>query len=58
MIGDGHSPRYHDETAGRVTLHGRGSLEAVQAAVGNEVSELRFRSNIAVDGLTAWEEQS
>jgi uncharacterized protein len=24
----------------------------------NEVSELRFRSNIAVDGLTAWEEQS
>jgi hypothetical protein len=58
VIGNGHSPRYHDEPAGRVTLHGRGSLEAVQAAVGNEVSELRFRSNIAVDGLTAWEEQS
>jgi uncharacterized protein YcbX len=58
VIGDGHSPRYHDEPAGRVTLHGRGSLEAVQAAVGNEVSELRFRSNIAVDGLTRWEEQS
>jgi uncharacterized protein YcbX len=58
VIGDGHSPRYHDEPAGRVTLHGRGSLEAVQAAVGNELSELRFRSNIAVDGLTAWEEQS
>jgi uncharacterized protein YcbX len=58
IIGDGHSPRYHDEPPGRVTLHSRGSLEAVQAAVGNEVSELRFRSNIAVDGLTAWEEQS
>ncbi len=58
MIGDGHSPRYHVVPAGRVTLHGRGSLEAVQAAVGNEVSELRFRSNIAVDGLTTWEEQS
>jgi uncharacterized protein YcbX len=58
VIGDGHSPRYHDEPAGRVTLHGRGSLEAVQAAVENEVSELRFRSNIAVDGLAAWEEQS
>jgi uncharacterized protein len=58
VIGDGHSPRYHDEPAGRVTLHGRGSLGAVQAAVGNEVSELRFRSNIAVDGLTAWEEQT
>jgi uncharacterized protein YcbX len=58
VIGDGHSPRYHDEPAGRVILHGRGSLEAIQVAVGNEVSELRFRSNIAVDGLTAWEEQS
>jgi uncharacterized protein YcbX len=58
VIGNGHSSRYHDEEAGRVTLHGRGSLQAVQAAVGNEVSELRFRSNIAVDGLAAWEEQS
>ena len=58
VVGDGHSPRYHDEEAGRVTLHGRGSLESLQAAVGKEVSEVRFRSNIAVDGLTAWEEQS
>ena len=54
VIGDGHSPRYHDEEAGRVTLHGRGSLQALQSALGNEVSELRFRSNIAVDGLGAW----
>ena len=58
VIGDGHSPRYHDEPAGRVTLHSRGSLQALQFAIGNEVNELRFRSNIAVDGLTAWEEQS
>ena len=58
VIGDGHSPRYHDEPAGRVTLHSRESLEAIQAALGDEVSELRFRSNIAIDGLTAWEEQS
>ena len=58
VIGDSHSPRYHDEQPGRVTLHGRGSLQAVQAAIGNEVSEVRFRSNIAVDGLAAWEEQS
>jgi uncharacterized protein len=58
VIGDGYSPRYHDEQAGRVTLHGRGSLQALRATLGNEVSELRFRSNIAVDGLTAWQEQS
>jgi uncharacterized protein YcbX len=57
VIGDGYSPRYHDEPEGRVTLHGRGSLQALQTALGNEVSELRFRSNIAVEGLVAWEEQ-
>jgi uncharacterized protein YcbX len=57
VVGDGHTPRYHDEEAGRVTLHGRGSLHALEAVLGNEVSELRFRSNIAVDGLAAWEEQ-
>lgn len=39
-------------------MHSRESLEAVQAALGDEVSELRFRSNIAIDGLRAWEEQS
>jgi uncharacterized protein YcbX len=58
VIGDGRAPRYHDEEAGRVTLHGRGSLQALQTALGAEVSELRFRSNIAVEGLAAWEEQN
>lgn len=58
IIGDGRSPRYHDEEPGRVTLHGRGSLQSLAAALGENVSELRFRSNIALDGLTPWEEQS
>ena len=58
VVGDGRSPRYHDEESGRVTLHGRGSLRALEAALGMEVSELRFRSNVAVDGLSAWEEQN
>jgi hypothetical protein len=57
VIGDGLTPRYHDDEAGRVTLHGRGSLQALEAALGTELSKLRFRSNIAVDGLEAWEEQ-
>ena len=57
VIGDGLAPRYHDEERGRVTLHGRGSLQALAAALGTEVSELRFRSNIVVNGLGAWEEQ-
>lgn len=58
VIGDGFAPRYHDEEPGWVTLHGRGSLHALAAALGTEVSELRFRSNISVEGLGAWEEQS
>jgi uncharacterized protein YcbX len=57
VIGDGRTPRYHDDETGRVTLHGRGSLQALQTALRTDVSELRFRSNIAVDGLAAWEEQ-
>jgi uncharacterized protein YcbX len=39
-------------------LHGRESLHAIENALGRDVSELRFRSNIAVEGLSAWEEQS
>ena len=58
VVGDGHTPRYHDEEPGQVTLHGRGSLQSLEAVLGEEVSELRFRSNVAVDRLNAWEEQS
>jgi uncharacterized protein YcbX len=59
VVGDGATSRYQDNPAGQVTLHGRQSLAAVAAAAGEpEFSELRFRSNIAVDGLEAWEEQN
>jgi uncharacterized protein YcbX len=41
-------------------LHGRQSLAAFATAVAEapEVTEMRFRSNVAVDGLGTWEEQS
>ena len=58
-VGDGLAPRYHDSEAGQVTLHGRESLAAVAAAIGDpDLSEHRFRSNIVVEGLETWEEQS
>ena len=57
LVGDGITPRYQDDGAGRVTLHGRESLASLAAALGGkELDELRFRSNIAVEGLEAWEE--
>lgn len=57
LIGDGITPRYHDAENGEITLHGRASLAAAAAALGvPDVDELRFRSNIAIDGVPAWEE--
>ena len=59
IVGDGLTARYQDDEPGHVTLHGRASLDAVAAAAGvSDLSEHRFRSNIAVDGSSAWEEQT
>lgn len=59
VVGDGITSRYQDNEAGQITLHSRESLAAVAIAVGDaNLSEFRFRSNIAIEGLGAWEEQS
>ena len=58
LIGDGATPRYQDSAQGQITLHSRESLAAVAAAINDPaLEELRFRSNIAVEGLAPWEEQ-
>ena len=58
LIGDGVTPRYHDSSSGGVSLHGRSSLRALGDALAHpEVSEARFRSNIAIEGIEPWEEQ-
>ena len=59
VIGDGVTARYQDREPGYVTLHGRGSVDAFAAAIGqaSEVTEKRFRSNVAVAGLEPWSEQ-
>jgi uncharacterized protein YcbX len=59
VVGDGVTPRYQDSADGFVTLHSRESLAAVADASGApDLSERRFRSNIAIEGLEPWEEQS
>jgi uncharacterized protein YcbX len=59
LVGDGITPRYQDNQAGQVTLHSRESLAAVATAIDDaQLSEQRFRSNIVIDGVTAWEEQA
>ncbi len=58
VVGDGITPRYHDAEPGRVTLLARESILAVEAVFGNaKVSEIRFRANVAIEGVKAWEEQ-
>ena len=59
LVGDGTTPRYQDSADGQVTLHSRGSLASAAAALGDSgLSEMRFRSNIAIEGVGAWEELS
>jgi len=60
VVGDGTTSRYQDREPGYTTLHGRRSLAAVATAVAEQpdLTERRFRSNIAIDDLDTWEEQS
>jgi hypothetical protein len=59
VVGDGITPRHQDREPGYTTLHGRGSLAAIAAAVDEAppLTEKRFRSNVAVEGVDPWEEQ-
>ena len=56
LIGDGHTSQFQDRPRGFVSVHGRGSVLALGEALGREVDERRFRSNIAVEGLAPWDE--
>jgi uncharacterized protein YcbX len=57
LIGDGVTPRYQDSPQGHVTLHSRATIAALGDALANpDLDEMRFRSNIAIDGVAAWTE--
>jgi uncharacterized protein len=59
LIGDGITPRYQDSQQGQITLHSRESLGAVATALTDpKLDEGRFRSNVAIEGVGAWEEQT
>ncbi len=59
LVGDGVAPRYQDNEAGQVTLHSRETIGSAATVLGDpHLSEHRFRSNIAIEGVDAWAEQS
>jgi uncharacterized protein YcbX len=59
LVGDGHTPRYHDRPPGYVTMHSRESLHALAYAFEDpDLDERRFRSNVAIQGVEPWEELS
>lgn len=59
LVGDGVMPRYQDNEAGQVTLHSRETIASVAQALGDpQLSEHRFRHNIVIEGVRAWEELS
>ncbi len=59
LVGDGATPRYQDNAQGMVTLHSRESLASAAVAFNDaNLDEARFRHNIVIEGVPAWEEQA
>ncbi|MBY0265961.1 MAG: MOSC domain-containing protein [Burkholderiales bacterium] len=59
LVGDGITPRYQDNDAGQVTLHSRETITSAAQALGDpDLNDHRFRHNIVIEGVTAWEELS
>lgn len=57
LVGDGVTSRHQDDPDPTVTLHSRASLSALAERLGDpQLDEVRFRSNIAIDGVGAWAE--
>lgn len=57
LVGDGATSRFQDRPRGFVSLHSSASVEAVAGyASGVTVDSRRFRSNVVVDDMPAWQE--
>ena len=56
LVGDGVAARFQDRARGFVTLHSTESAQAIGAALGQEIDDRRFRSNIVIEGTGPWAE--
>ncbi|UNK70547.1 MOSC N-terminal beta barrel domain-containing protein [Microbacterium sp. H1-D42] len=58
LVGDGESSRFQDRSRGFVSVHSHASIDALSDALGQQVDDRRFRSNVVIDGVDAWDELS
>lgn len=56
LVGDGAASRFQDRPRGYVSLHGAGSVAALDAITDAPVDDRRFRSNVVIDGVAPWDE--
>lgn len=56
LVGDGERSRFQDRPRGYVSLHSRASVAELGAALDGTVDDRRFRSNVVIDGVEAWDE--
>lgn len=56
LVGDGVTSRFQDRARGYVSVHSRGSIDALSDALAFGVDDRRFRSNIVIDDAAAWSE--
>ena len=56
LVGDGENARFQDRGRGYVTVHSAASVDALAAALDQEIDDRRFRSNVVIGGVDAWDE--
>jgi len=56
LVGDGETSRFQDRPKGYVSVHSRASVDALGDALGLHIDDRRFRSNVVIDGVGAWDE--
>ena len=56
LMGDGVTSRFQDRARGYVSVHGRGSVDALSDALGVGIDDRRFRSNVVIDDASPWSE--
>lgn len=58
LVGDGEHSRFQDRSRGFVSVHSRASVDALGVTLDQQIDDRRFRSNVVIDGVDAWDELS